>query len=242
MKYHIFSGKNCLVTGASGGIGKHIAMKFAENECNLFLSGTNGEKLRKLKEDIESVCLKTAKIFYDQADLNKVQDIYKIIELVRKELGSIDILIHCAGVFIVKPISDTSLEDFESTFNLNLKATFLFCKEFSHDMVKNKWGRIINIGSSSAYSGAQNTSLYCASKHAVLGFSRALHEELKCNNVRVYCISPAGAKTEMGKLIPNQNFDTFINPHEIADYVLFISSYDGDMVSDEIRLNRMIIR
>jgi 3-oxoacyl-[acyl-carrier protein] reductase len=108
-------------------------------------------------------------------------------------------------------------------------------------MIKSRWGRIINIGSSSAYAGSQETSLYCASKHALLGFSRALHDELKKNNIRTYCVSPSGAKTEMGKLIKNQNFETFIDPKEIAEYVAFICSFDGEMISDEIRLNRMVI-
>ena len=83
--------------------------------------------------------------------------------------------------------------------------------------------------------------LYCASKHALLGFSRALHDELKKYNIRTYCVSPSGVKTEMGKLIKNQNFDTFIDPREIAEYVVFICSFDGEMISDEIRLNRMVI-
>jgi short-subunit dehydrogenase len=108
-------------------------------------------------------------------------------------------------------------------------------------MIKNRWGRIINIGSSSSYSGFKNGSIYCSSKHAVLGLSRALHDELKSKNVRTFCISPGSIKTEMGKISKEQNFETFLNPKEIAKYLVFIISFDSELISDEIRLNRMNI-
>lgn len=216
-------------------------MKMAENGCNLFLTSTNITKLKNLKEEIESLYGKKIKIYYEYGDLNEIQDIKKIITMAREKIHTIDILVNCAGLFVVKFLSDSNLDDFDTTFNLNIRAPFMFCKEFSEDMIKSRWGRIINIGSSSAYVGSKETSLYCASKHALLGFSRALHDELKKYNIRTYCVSPSGAKTEMGKLIKNQNFDTFINPMEIAEYVAFICSFDGEMISDEIRLNRMVI-
>ena len=241
MKYEILENRNCFITGATGGIGRCIAMKMAENKCNLFLIATNIAKLRNLKEKIKSLYGEKNKIYYEHGDLNEIQDINRIIAMAREKLHTVDILVNCAGLFVVKSLFDLNLEDFESTFNLNIRAPFVFCKEFSEDMIKNRWGRIINIGSSSAYAGSKETSLYCASKHALLGFSRALHDELKKYNIRTYCVSPSGAKTEMGKLIKNQIFDTFIDPMEIAEYVAFICSFDGEMISDEIRLNRMVI-
>lgn len=241
MKYKILEDRNCFITGATGGIGRCIAMKMAENKCNLFLTSTNIIKLKTLKEEIEALYGEKIKIYYEHGDLNEIQDIKKIIAMVRERIHTVDILVNCAGLFMVKFLSDSNLDDFDATFNLNVRAPFIFSKEFSEDMIKCRWGRIINIGSSSAYAGSKETLLYCASKHALLGFSRALHDELKKNNIRTYCVSPSGAKTKMGKLIKNQNFDTFINPMEIAEYVTFICSFDGEMVSDEIRLNRMVI-
>jgi short-subunit dehydrogenase len=241
MNNSILENKNCLISGATGGIGKAIAMKMAEKKCNLFLTSTNIKKLKALKKEIESSCKESIKIFIEAGDLNKVEDINKIIAKSREELNTIDILFNCAGVFPVEPLSSTNLKDFENCFNVNMRAVFLFCKEYSQDMVKNRWGRIINIGSSSSYAGFKETSIYCASKHALLGFSRALHDELKEYNVRIYCVSPGSVKTDMGKLVKNQNYDTFINPQEIAEYIAFIISFDDTMVSEEIRLNRMII-
>ena len=111
-------------------------------------------------------------------------------------------------------------------------------------MIKNKWGRIINIASSSAYGGSPMTSVYCASKHALLGFSRSLYKELKGDNVRVICVSPGSIKTEMGRKVEElgQDFDTFMEPDELAEYIVYSSSLDGNMISEEIRLNRVFIQ
>ncbi len=241
MKYDILENKNCFITGATGGIGRCIAMKMAENKCNLFLTSTNSEKLDDLRKEIKSTYGKKNRIHYESGDLNEIEDLNRIVAKTRETIQTVDVMVNSAGLFVVKSLADSSLEDFDKTFNLNVRASFLFCKEFSKDMVKNGWGRIINIGSSSAYAGSKETALYCASKHALLGFSRALHDELKKFNVRTYNVSPSGTKTEMGKLIKNQNFDTFLDPKEVAEYVVFISSFNGQAVSSEIKLNRMMV-
>ncbi len=128
----------------------------------------------QLREEVKNV-----RVAYEPGDLNKVEDIERIVDKAKRKFGRIDILVNCAGVFPVKSLQNSSLEDFENCFNVNIRAPFLFCKAFSESMIKNQWGRIVNIGSSSAYGGFKNTSIYCASKHAILGLSRALHCELK---------------------------------------------------------------
>lgn len=149
-------------------------------------------------------------------------------------------MINCAGVFPVKFLSSTNINDFNTCFNINIRAPFLLTKEFSADMKKKAWGRIVNIGSSSAYEGFEKTSLYCASKHALLGFSRSIFQELKNYNIRTFCISPSSVKTKMGKRVQNQNFETFINPKEIAQITNYLISFDKEMISEEIRLNRIV--
>ena len=234
--------RNCFITGATGGLGRCIALEMARHRCNLFLTSTSSSKLKALKSEIELSQDGGHRVHYCHGDLNRLEDIEIIISTARKEMKFIDILINSAGMFIVKSLSNSNMDDFDLTFNLNFRAPFLFCKEFSKDMQKNGWGRIVNIGSSSAYAGSKETSLYCASKHAILGFSRALHEELKIENIRTYCVSPSGIKTEMGKHIPNQTYATFLDPKEIAEYLAFICCFDGEMISDEIRLNRMVFK
>jgi 3-oxoacyl-[acyl-carrier protein] reductase len=228
--------KKCLIVGASGGIGNAITKKLAEQNYDLFLIGKNKNKLLKLKKEIKK---DNITIEVESVDLANEKQINKSIKKIRKTFGKIDILINTSGIFLIKPIDKTTIEEFEESFKINVRAPFIFSKEFSKDMKKSKWGRIVNIGSSSAYNGFKNSTAYCSSKHALLGFSRALFSELKESNVRVYSISPGSTQTKMGKLSKDQKFETFLKPKEIADYVAFVISFDKQLISEEIRLNRI---
>jgi len=232
----ILKGKNCLITGATGGLGKEIAKEFAKNNCNLFLTGRNDEKLNSLKNELQNDQIK---IDFEAADLSDVDDIQKLIDKTKNAFPNIDILVNCAGIFPVKLLSNSTVDDFEQCFSVNVKAAFVLCKEFSQGMVSKKWGRIVNIASSSAYAGFKNTSIYCSSKHALLGLSRSLHSELKEHNVRTFCVSPGSIKTPMGKSVVGQSYETFLNPSEVAELVGRLISFDSEMISQEIQLHRM---
>jgi len=239
----ILRGKNCLITGATGGLGKEIAREFAKNGCNLFLTGRNNDKLNSLKNELEN-SVNEIKIDFEDADLSDDGEIQKLIEKVKNTFVNIDILVNCAGIFPVKLLSDSTVEDFENCFSVNVKAAFILCKEFSQGMISKKWGRIINIASSGAYNGRSKTVVYRASKHALLGLSRSLHSELKEYNVRTFCVSPGPIKTSMGHDIvknenPDERFDSFMNPNEIAEFIAYLISFDNEMVSEEIRLSRI---
>ena len=239
----ILQGKNCLITGATGGLGKEIVKEFAKNGCNLFLTGRNNEKLNSLKKELKNY-ENEIKIDFEHADLSDVDDIQKLIDKTKKVFSNIDILVNCAGIFPVKLLSDSTVEDFEKCFSVNVKAAFILSKEFSQEMISKKWGRIINIASSGAYNGRSKTTIYRASKHALLGLSRSLHSELKEHNVRTFCVSPGPIKTSMGHDIiknenPDEKFDSFMNPNEIAEFIVYLISFDNEMVSEEIRLSRI---
>jgi len=233
----ILKNKNCFITGATGGIGRRITRKMAESGCNLFLTSLEEDKLKELKNELSA-----GQVFYEPGDFNKLEDIERIIKKTTDALGSVDILIHCAGVFEPKLLENIDLRDMENHFNVNVRASLLFSKAFSPFMVRNKWGRIVNIGSSSAYKGGKESIIYCMTKHAILGLSRAFHDELKEHNVRTFCVSPAAVKTPMGGRIKKQDYNTFIDPEDIAEYIAFVISFGGDMVVDEVRLNRMIMQ
>jgi short-subunit dehydrogenase len=240
MAQHILKNKNCLITGATGGLGSELAMEFFKNGTNLFLIGRDIKKLESLKTQLEKSTKNHGKIVFDAVDLTNITDIQRLVKKIRSTLQKIDILINCAGVFPVKQLSDYTLIDFENCFNINVRAPFILCKEFSQDMVNKKWGRIINIASSSAYKGFKNTSIYCASKHALLGFSRSIHSELKEHNVRTFCVSPGSMKTSMSKeVLEKPDYETFLNPKEVAEFVVFLVSFDKEMSCEEIQLNRI---
>jgi 3-oxoacyl-[acyl-carrier protein] reductase len=234
-----FLNKNCFISGATGGLGTEIAKTLLANGCNLFLTAKSRQKLIRLKQVLEDHNETSSKIYFYEGDLSKLKDISKITTQAKNKLGTIDILINSAGIFLSKPIVQTSLDEYEKVFDINIRAPFLFCKEFSKYMIKKKWGRIVNIGSSSSYQGFKNGSVYCSSKHSLLGLSRTLHAELKEHGIRTFCISPGSIKTRMGKLSKDQDFDTFLDPVEVAKYVEFVISFDKELISEEIRLNRI---
>ena len=102
-------------------------------------------------------------------------------------------------------------------------------------------GRIVNIASSSAYAGFANTAAYCASKHGLLGFSRALDDELRGRGVRVIAVSPGSIKTPMGRKVRGQTYETFMDPREVADVIGDVASLDGSIVISEVRLGRAVM-
>jgi short-subunit dehydrogenase len=235
----ILDGKICFLTGTSGGLGKEIALELANHNCNLFLTGRNEKKIIELKESINKSINKKIEIQYEIGDFNNLDDIKKIIHKARRVFDKYDLLINCAGIFLKKSIHDSTLKEFENINNINIRAPFIFCKEFSKDMIENNWGRIVNIGSTSSYNGFKDGSIYCSTKHAILGLSRTLHNELKSKNVRTFCVSPGSIKTDMGKISEEQDFNTFLDPREIAEYIVFAISLDNELISEEIKLNRI---
>lgn len=130
--------KNCLITGATGGLGNHLAEILLENNCNIFLTSRNNLKLKKLQNQLEKKNKNNCKIMFQSGDLTKISDVKKIINSIRMNFKTIDILINNAGVFLSKPISKSKIEEFQNVFDVNVRAPFLFSKEFSQDMKKNK--------------------------------------------------------------------------------------------------------
>ena len=244
LRNKIFEGKRCIITGATGGLGKQIAKEFAQAGCNLFLTSRSNEKLEVLKNELK-IENQEIEIFYSSSDLTKNESIINLIKIIREKFSSIDILINCAGENHRKPLSESTIEEYDSCMNLNVRAPFVLSKEFSKDMIKNKWGRIVNIASSSAHNGFKNAAVYCTSKHALLGLSRTLFAELKNQNVRTFCVSPGSMKTRMAKedegLLAEHDYNTFMDPNEVAEFITKIISYDNEMVSQEINLSRLSI-
>ena len=244
MENLILKNKNCLITGATGGLGTALAIEFAKNGCNLFLTSQNITKLTSLEKHLTEK-FSNISITIHPANLTKPNEINQIIKNARNSFQKIDILINCAGILPIKFLQDCSVTDFDNCFNVNVRAPIFLTKEFVKDMVSDKCGWIINIASSGAYNGQEKTTIYRASKHALLGFSKAIHKEFRESNVRTFCISPGPIKSKMGELITphlnkNENYDTFIDPNEIANFISHLVSYDNEMFSEEIRLGRII--
>lgn len=233
-----FKGKTALVTGSTGAIGSALVERLAEEGVNLILVGSEKGRLVKLADDLE---LGRVIVEIITCDLSSSQELEYLVEH-KLRYQPVDILINAAGVFPNKPINEMSMHEYLRVININLNAPYLICAALSPFMVKAGWGRIVNIGSSSCYAGVRNTTAYCASKHGLLGLSRALHDEISEHGVRVYSISPSSTQGPMGKSTIGQDYSTFLDPEEVADYVMFAISLDGNAMSEEILIKRMVVR
>ena len=233
----VLANKNAMITGASGGLGEQIALRLASEGCGLFLLGRNEEKLHKVSVAIQQE-YPSVNIKKEVVNFARTSDLKSFLS---KDI-TVDILINCAGVFPVKSLCDSTVEDYTACFDINVKAPFLLSNKFAQGMKQRKWGRIVNIGSSSSYAGSPETGLYCASKHALLGLSRSQYLELKPYDVRVFSVSPGSIQTEMGATVPQQDFSTFMKAEEIADYIIYIIKFDNEMISEEVRVNRIRIQ
>ena len=228
----ILQDKKVLITGGNRGLGKELAKAYEKAGAQVVITGRNEEALIAAVEGT-SMC-------YAVCDLMNTNSIYELVDV----MDDVDVLVNCAGVFPVGTLEETSLEDYQECMQVNVTAPFILIKELSKKMADKGWGRIVNIASSSAYAGGPKTSIYCAAKHALLGLSRSLFKELKGSGVRVLCVSPGTIKTDMGREVEKlgQEYDTFMEPEEIADYIVYNTALNGHMVSEEIRLNRMFIQ
>jgi len=232
---HLFNNKSALITGASSGLGRSLSISLSAHCKKLFLTGRDYENLKKTA----SQCAKSCEVEIIAADLTSSEGLYSLILAVN---SNVDILLNVAGVFPLVPLAQTSDFVFDECISLNVTVPFVLSRELSKGMVKRGWGRIINIGSSSSYAGSEASGAYCASKHALLGLTRSLFLELRNTGVRVQFIAPGSLQTPMGKSDYRQNYDTFIDPDEAATFIAHAMEYDSEMISEEIRLNRILIQ
>lgn len=233
----VLRGKNALVTGVNGGLGLAIAQELAAQGCNIIVTSRNAAKLTQNAMELRKSPVRIEAI---PCDLSDKQAVATLVTQAQQLFPQIDILINCAGIFPVGAVADATMDDFELCFAVNVRAPFQLSKALLPQMKAKSWGRIVNIGSSSAFNGFKDTAIYCASKHALLGFSRSLYQEVRPQGVRVISLNPGSIRTEMGKKVRGQIFETFLDPVEVAQYVIFAISFNAALVSEEIRLNRLV--
>ena len=235
--------KTAVITGAYGGLGKSLAKQYLDKGYDLCLIGRNKEKLVELSKSLRKTSHSAMIRIYD-CDFGDNYWVKDVCERISMDFKQIDVLINCAAVFPVSSMEDMSLKDFETCMQVNVVAPFVMMQQLLSSLKKSDNGKIINIASSSAYGGGPNTSAYCASKHALLGLSRSLFKELRSEGIKVFCVSPGSIQTDMGKEVEKlgQVYDTFMTPQEVSEYIYNATSYDGHMISEEIRLNRVFVQ
>ena len=227
----MLGGKTALVTGGGGGIGREIATRLKAAGANVAICGRNVEKLEAAARSIGGALTLPG----DLLDDTYVQS---CVDRTVETFGGLDILINNAGVALSKPFAETTIEDFDRVMATNVRAPFLLIRRALPHLRKAR-GRVINIASVVAHKGYPLQSAYAASKHALLGLSKSLANELYEDGVRVHVISPGGVYTDMAKVArPDLSPDGLISAAEVADAVMFLLSLDKNAVIDEICLHR----
>ena len=190
--------KKVLITGATGGIGNSIVKKFDELGAKIFASGTNEKKLDILKKDYPNII--PSKFKLDEHD-----EIEKFVDEAHKKLEGLDILVNNAGITLDNISIRLSQENWKKVLDINLTSSFLMSKFAIKKMLKNKYGKVINITSIVGHTGNLGQANYAASKAGIIAFSKSLAIEYAKKNINVNCVSPGFIKSDMTDKI-NEDF------------------------------------
>jgi short-subunit dehydrogenase len=190
------------ITGASSGIGEKIAIECAKQGAHLILLARRKELLAQLAERIKNDYGVSSHYYsLDVQDLDSIQQVFSMIE---KEIGHIDILVNNAGFGIFNNVLDSSLDEMKNMFEVNVYGLVASTKMVLPAMMKRRKGHIINIASQAGKIATPKSSLYSASKHAVLGFTNSLRMEVKASNIYVTAVNPGPIKTDFFTIADKQ--------------------------------------
>ena len=227
---------NVILTGATGGIGNSILEKLVDAEAKIVATGTNEEKLNKIKNKYQAVKV-------EKFDISEHKNIENFINRVSDNLGNkIDVLINNAGVTSDNLSIRMKEEEWKKVIDINLTSTFLLSKNVLKKMLKEKKGKIINITSVVGHTGNVGQANYSASKAGLVAMSKSLALEYGKKNININCVSPGFISTEMTNKI-DENYkeilkskipmDRFGDPKDVANTVLFLYSDLSDYITGE---------
>ncbi len=221
---------NAVITGATKGIGKAIAIKLANEGFNLSVCARTENDLTELKRELEPTGVK---VFAFVADCSKKEDVVAFFESTRATFATIDVLVNNVGVFLTGNLLDEDDESFELQQQLNLNATYYFAKYFGKIMRNQSSGHIFNICSIASVEIIENAGAYTVTKTAMLSLNNVLRKELSSHNVKVTAILPGSTLTAswIGTQI---NPERFVQPADIANSLYSILKLSNGVNVDEI--------
>ena len=230
--------KTVLITGASRGIGKAILESF-NNDYFIIGTGTSESSVQSILENINSMNIEGDSFKLDLNDRNSIKDLTSLLD--SKEIHP-DILINNAGITRDNIMLRMQEDEWDNVINVHLNGQYLLIKSFIKKMVKNRWGRIINISSTSAVLGNKGQANYAAAKAGIEAMSRSLARELGSRNINVNCVAPGFIETDMTKEISEGNTDFLTSqiplgrlgkPNEIAEVVNFLVSDQANYITGQ---------
>lgn len=206
--------KVVLVTGASRGIGRALARRFARAGADLVIAARNREDLQGLGAEIEAM---GQRYLVAPTDLRDPAAIQELARQALDHFGRVDILINNAGIGFWAPVTELTLDQYDEMFDVNMRAVFLLTQAVLAPMIERGNGHIVNIASTSSRWTYPDGTLYCASKFAVLGFNEALAKELRTTGVRVTAVCPGQVNTYLGGSGPDTWEENMLSGEDVAE-------------------------
>ena len=237
----LLEGKTAIVTGASGGIGKAVAIALAKEGAAVAVHfHGNEEKALLVKKEIEEAGGK-AEIF--RANVADFEECNALVKAVAKTFGSIDILVNNAGITRDNLVMKMNDEEFDAVYETNLKGVFHTIHHTSRYFLKQKSGRIINISSVSGITGNAGQANYCAAKAGVIGLTKSVARELSSRGITANVVAPGMIETDMTKDLPDTLKENMLHniplgrigkPEEIAAAVAFLASEEAGYITGQV--------
>jgi len=234
------SGKIALVTGGSRGIGREIAIELAKHGASIAISYVSNEE--KAIEVIESIQEYSVKAMCVKADVSREEEVERLVDTVKKQLGPIDILVNNAGINMDALLIRMKTQEWDQVIDTNLKGTYLCTRLVAKDMLKKRYGKIINITSVAGVAGNIGQSNYSASKAGIISFTKAVAKELASRNINVNAIAPGLIETDMAQALKEEIRESLIksvpmgrlgSPKDIANIVVFLASDKSDYITGQ---------
>ena len=228
--------KRAVITGAGGGIGRAIALRLAEDGMKLALVGRDAAKLMRTA----ALTGRPLDMLVLPADLTTPRGMDDVLRILEGHFKGLDVLVNNAGMALNCAFEETTLEAFDRIMAINVRAPFELTRRCLPLLRTSDMATVINIGSVVSHKGYDHQAAYAASKHALLGLTKALAKEVAPEGIRVHMLSPGGVYTDMVKIArPDLSPEGMIAPEEVAEYAAFLLEHRGNAVVDEIQIHRV---
>lgn len=232
----LLQGKTALITGAGRGIGRGIAIAFAEQGCDIAAAARTADEVNATVDVVKRTGRRALALVADVADET---DVHTMTDETLKAFRKIDILVNNAGYACFKPFTELSLDEWRRTIDVNLTGVFLCTKAVLPSMIAQHAGRIINISSVAGLKPLAEQSAYCASKHGLNGLSKVLAMELRQYNIGVHTICPGGVDTRLAQeAMPDRDKSDWMTPEDIAHACLYLATLSPRATTDEMVVRR----
>lgn len=234
-------GKVAIVTGARRGIGRAIALKLAKEGANVVVTDLSKEDCEAVVKEIKGLGSNGIAL---KLDVTKEKDVKRVVESTKKKFGRIDILVNNAGIFIQEDLEKMDSSTINKIIDVNLKGPISFIKEVIPIMKKQRYGKIINIASIAGFVSFEKSSIYCATKGAIVNMNRELAVELGKYKINVNGVAPGVIETKMtedllknkktkSELLKNIPYGRTGKPEDIANAVAFLASDESEYITGE---------